>query len=99
MPIDPGSPTTAFTQIGIGFAPSQSGVYAICNGQGQYIYFGESNDIQRRLAEHLADANHAMHQNGAAFFCWEVNVTAAGRVARQNALIAAYATPCNQRMG
>ena len=80
-------------------APAQSGVYAICNAQGGYVYFGESNDIQRRLTEHLNDRTHCMHRNGAASFAFELVGTALARMFRQNELIRLYPTPCNQMLG
>lgn len=79
-------------------APNASGVYAIYN-QNRYVYFGESNDIQRRLLEHLNDRQHAMHVHGAVSFAFDLVATEAGRKARQNQLIAGCPTPCNQMFG
>lgn len=100
MAIRPGDPAFQFSLLGIALnAPAASGVYAICDGQGNYLYFGESNDIARRLTEHLNDARHPMHGHGASRFAYELHDNALTRVARQNQLIALYPCPCNQRFG
>ena len=88
-----------FTEASIRMsAPAASGVYVIYDAQGKYIYFGESNDVQRRLLEHLNDAGTCIKRNGPANFAFEV-VAANLRVSRQDALIRAYPTPCNARLG
>ena len=57
MAIVPGQPMDGqFNAYGIALsAPAASAVYAICGAQGTYLYFGESNNIQCRLTEHLND--------------------------------------------
>jgi predicted GIY-YIG superfamily endonuclease len=75
-----------------------SGVYAIYNQQ-RWIYFGESNDLQRRLLEHLNNAGSCILNNAPNGFMFEVNATEAGRTARQNALILALSPACNQTLG
>jgi hypothetical protein len=98
MPIGPGQPGQHFTREGIlSGAPNTSGVYALYHTG--WVYFGESNDIQRRLLEHLNEAGSAILRNAPTAFCFEFVHGDAQRIARQNQLIAAYATPCNQRMG
>lgn len=99
MPIGPGLPTIAFNATSLLTVPSQSGVYAICNAQGGYIYFGESNDLQRRLTEHLNDTTHAMHKHGAVSFAFDVVPGELQRVLRQNELILAHNPVCNQMLG
>jgi len=100
MAIALGEPTIPLTTLGIAiFAPAASGVYAICDANNAYVYFGESNDIQRRLTEHLNDATHCIHRHGAASFTFDLVDGAFARILRQNELIAAYRTPCNQMMG
>jgi len=100
MAIQPGDQTFSFSALGIALsAPAASGVYALCNPQGGYLYFGESNDIQRRLSEHLNDPYDCPNRNGAASFAYELWTTEELRVARQNLLIAMYPTVCNQMMG
>ena len=100
MAIQPSDPAYPFTSYGIALnAPATSGVYAICDASGNYLYFGESNDIQRRLSEHLNDPYDLPSSSGAALFAFEEWPTEALRVARQNVLIAMYSAPCNQRFG
>lgn len=100
MAIQPGDPAFGFQILSILLhAPTSGGVYAICDAQGKYLYFGESNDISRRLTEHRNDAVHAMHRHGATQFAFEVIADAATRTARQNQLIALYRPPCNQMFG
>lgn len=99
MPIAVGQPTFAFTEASIkNNAPSASGVYALCNQDGVYLYFGETNDLQRRLLEHLNETGTCIKRQGAANFAFDF-VSAQTRVKRQNELILAYRTPCNQMLG
>lgn len=78
-------------------APTKSGVYAIFK-QGVWIYFGESNDIQRRLTEHLNETGTCIKRQMPTAFSYEL-WPEAQRVARQNQLIAEFRTPCNQMLG
>jgi hypothetical protein len=72
-----GQPGFNFNQASIDAnAPSQSGVYALYNHG--WVYIGESNDIRRRLHEHLNDPRIMRYQPTG--FCFEL--------ARQDALIA-----------
>jgi excinuclease UvrABC nuclease subunit len=98
MAIGPGRSGFQFNAAGVLYAPHVPGVYAIFNAQ-RYVFFGESNDLQRRLAEHLNDRTHAMHRYGAASFSFELINDPAQRLLRQNQLIQAHPTPCNQRLG
>ena len=96
MRIAPGFPAYPFTTDGVTKnAPSKSGVYAICNARGSYVYFGDHGDIQGRLTEHLQDRGHAMHRYGAAFFAYEVLEHPIMRMHRRNDLIKAFPTPFN----
>ena len=100
MAIGLGNPTFSFTALGVTLnAPSASGVYAICDDGGGYIYFGESNDIRRRLTEHLNDRTHSMHRNGAASFAFDLVADNLERVIRQNELIRVHQPRCNQMLG
>jgi excinuclease UvrABC nuclease subunit len=84
-----------FTQRGIrANAPNAPGVYAIYNQQ--WIYFGESDDVQRRLLEHLNDPKGSIMQSAPTGFTFELVPTPQQRVARQHQLIAQYPTQCNQ---
>ena len=98
MPIGPGQSGVTFTQAGIlASAPNASGVYALYNNT--WIYFGESGDIQGRLLDHLRATGTCIQQQGPTGFTFELVAGEQARIARQNQLIAAYPTPCNQRMG
>ena len=100
MAIQPGEPTFTFNALGIEFgAPAASGVYAICAVGAESIYFGESNNIQRRLLEHLDDPYDCVNASSAALFAVERYPTNAARVRRQNQLIVLYSTVCNQMFG
>ena len=100
MAIQAGDPVHPLSHHGIAlYAPAKSGTYAICDGNGVYIYFGESKDVQRRLSEHLNDPYDLIHVYGAVSFTYELYETELERVLRQNALILAFPTPCNQRLG
>ncbi len=96
MPIEPGQDGFTFSLSSIkANAPAASGVYTLYNPRG-YIYFGESNDIARRLTQHLDDLDSCINRLGATFFAFELVPTEAARVARQTQLIVLYRTPCNQ---
>jgi hypothetical protein len=41
-------------------APVRQGVYGIRSGE-KWVYFGQSDDLRRRLLEHLSDPSHCMH--------------------------------------
>ena len=74
------------------------GVYAIFNSQN-WIYFGESGEIQGRLLEHLNGYNPYITRSAPTGFQFELVAGHAQRVARQNQLIASLGSLCNQRMG
>lgn len=76
-------------------APAMPGVYGIFR-DGQWIYVGESNSIQRRLNEHLGDLLHNMHRYGPTHFVYEL---CDNRITRQNQLILECAPCCNQMFG
>ena len=73
------------------------GVYGIMNSRSQIIYIGETDDFNRRIAEHRADTTHCMHRYGPALV--RAEVVTGGEVARRDReriLIAEYLPPCNQ---
>lgn len=74
-------------------APAAPGVYAIYSGK-RWVYFGESEDLRRRLLEHLTDRSHCMHQFPDLQYSVEL---APNRVDRLQDLLRAYPTPCNSR--
>lgn len=97
MSITPGATGFSFNEAGItGNAPNASGVYALYNTG--WVYFGESNDIQRRLLEHLRNPGILVALAAPTGFVFEL-VPAQLRVGRQNELIRLYPPLCNQRLG
>ncbi len=99
MPIGPGQTGYPWTyQSILQSAPHASGVYAIYNPQ-QWIYVGESGDIQTRLMQHWNDDNACITRNAPTGFQFELVAGEAQRVARQNQLIAALNPTCNERLG
>jgi GIY-YIG catalytic domain-containing protein len=95
MAIFPGQPTVPLDQVGVSLAPFEGGVYAICAADGRYLYFGETNDVRRRLMEHLDDTNGCVLRAGGVFFAYEIYPSYGTRVARRDKLIAMYLPPCN----
>ena len=92
------APSGVFSEVGIrASAPASSGVYAIYN-RTTWIYVGESNDIQRRLLEHVGEVGTCINRSAPASFCYET-VAASTRVQRQNGLILELRPSCNQRLG
>jgi predicted GIY-YIG superfamily endonuclease len=98
MVIAPGQTGFVFSQAGINAsAPQKSGVYAIYNSN-RWIYIGETNDLRRRLTEHLNEGGSCIKKHNPTDFIFE-EFPEAFRVARQNALIAQYYPACNQMFG
>jgi hypothetical protein len=75
-------------------APPNSGVYAILN-TAVCIYAGEGGDIQACLLHHFTGDTRII-RNAPTRFQFEL-IPAAQRVARQNQLIAALNSVCNQK--
>jgi hypothetical protein len=65
-------------------APGASGVYTIYTAQ-QWVYVGESDDIQQSLFRHLNDPNSSINRFGPLSFSFEL-APADERRARQRAL-------------
>lgn len=97
MAIGPGLPGFLFNRMSIiQKAPNASGCYALYS-QG-WVYIGESNDIQRRLPEHLAEVGTRIRRAGPTGFTFEL-CAAHLRVDRQNTPIAQLQPSCNQMFG
>jgi hypothetical protein len=73
-------------------APNTSGVYTIYTSQ-QWLYVGESGDVQESLFGHLNRPSACMARAGALSFSFEV-VPPLERVTRQQALVTALAPTC-----
>ena len=76
-------------------APSDSGVYGIFS-RIQWIYVGESRDIQQRLLEHIEDTEADIKRYGPTGFVFELQPEAA-RAARRDALLRELPVECKQR--
>ena len=96
----PWNNTNPFAYHSVGMitgAPAASGVYGIYNAQ-QWIYIGESQNIQARLLQHLNGDNPCIARLNPTSFMFELSPDNQ-RVARQNQLILEFPTACNQRLG
>ena len=60
-------------------APVKQGVYGIRSGD-KWVYFGQTEDIRRRLMEHLSDRSHCMYRYPNLEFVCEVTPIAEDRL-------------------
>ena len=72
-------------------APVKEGVYGIRSGK-TWVYLGQSEDLRRRLMEHLQDLSHPMHRYPKLEFSYETTPTAGDRL-RQ--LLMEFRPVCN----
>ena len=99
MAIGPGLTGLSYNQQGIVSVPHASGVYALYTAQ-KWVYVGESDDIQRRLVEHVTTADTYITRQQPTGFMFELVIgDEARRRARLNQLIVALNPVCNQIMG
>jgi excinuclease UvrABC nuclease subunit len=70
-------------------------VYGVMNANKQIIYIGQTDDLKRRMAEHINDTRHCMHRYAPRLVSVEVINVEASRLAREKALIDEYRPPCN----
>ena len=85
-----------FTALVVGTrAPSTSGVYGISNAR-EWIYIGETEDIQSALFHHLQDVNTSLMKRQPTGFVFET-CDGAHRSARQDRLVLEYEPVCNRR--
>lgn len=87
----------AFSIVSIrAHAPAASGVYGIANPR-EWIYIGETDNIQARLLEHLAEHSGTQIQSQAPTgFAYELCDSPA-RAGRQDRLVQQYEPVCNRR--
>ena len=84
-----------FTPLGIrSIAPADGGVYGISNAR-EWIYIGESDNIQRSLMEHLAGSEATLENWSPTGFVYEVCGQAI-RASRQDRLVLEYEPACNR---
>lgn len=75
--------------------PTVGGVYRVTNHLKQVIYVGRTDDLCRRIAEHVANEFHCMHRYGPRFILFEHYSTQQERIAREKQLIETIKPPCN----
>jgi hypothetical protein len=75
-------------------APALSGVYGISNAR-EWIYIGETDNIQQMLMEHVRESNTALLKRQPTGFVFEV-CAPARRADRQDRLVFEYAPVCNR---
>jgi len=75
------------------YAPTASGVYGISNAL-EWIYIGETDDIQGALLTHLGEYASPLMRSKPAGFVFEV-CDRARRPARQERLVSEYGPSCN----
>jgi hypothetical protein len=76
------------------YAPASSGVYGISNGR-EWLYIGETHDIQDQLLAHLRDVTSLLNARKPTGFVFEV-CSAADRLGRQDRLVSEYEPICNR---
>lgn len=76
------------------YAPDRSGIYGISNA-GEWIYIGETDNIQEALLGHLCETDTALLQRLPTGFVFEV-CDRALRSPRQDRLVLEYEPTCNR---
>jgi predicted GIY-YIG superfamily endonuclease len=76
------------------YAPVSSGVYGISNAR-EWIYIGETENIQSSLLDHLHEINTTLKKREPTGFVFEV-CDQAHRSSRQDRLIVEYGPSCNR---
>lgn len=69
-------------------APAASGVYGISNAR-EWIYIGQTDNIQGKLLDHLSEANSLLKKRGPTGFAFEL-CEASIRTSRQDRLVLEY---------
>jgi hypothetical protein len=84
----------AFSNVSIrAHAPAMPGVYGISNAR-QWIYIGETDNIQERLLTHLLDLGSEIKAQSPTGFTYEVCEWQT-RSSRYNRLVTEYGPVCN----
>ena len=94
MPFDQAIPRTFTVSSVQENAPALSGVYGISNA-GEWIYIGETDDIQAALLRHLQEADTALLKRQPTGFVFEI-CGVAKRIDRQDRLVREYEPACNR---
>jgi hypothetical protein len=77
--------------------PASSGVYGLSNGR-EWVYVGETDNIQARLLEHLEESDRRPAEGAPTGFNFEV-CSPGDRIARQQRLIVELDPVRNGRVG
>ena len=94
MPFDQPFPRS-FTESSVQeHAPTLSGVYGISNAS-EWVYIGETDNLQRALLLHLEESNTALLQQQPTGFVFEL-CDRAKRPDRQDRLVLEYEPTCNR---
>jgi predicted GIY-YIG superfamily endonuclease len=75
-------------------APAVSGIYGITSAR-EWIYIGETDNIQQMLLGHLQEANTALLRKQPTGFVYEA-CEPAKRAGRQDRLVLEYEPTCNR---
>jgi hypothetical protein len=94
MPFQPPFPRPFTASSVRDYAPALSGIYGISNA-GEWIYIGESDNVQAALLGHLQESNTGLLNRQPTGFVFEV-CDRALRTARQNRLVLEYEPTCNR---
>jgi DNA polymerase-3 subunit epsilon len=63
-----------------------AGVYGIFDDQGRCIYIGKTDNLKRRMAEHMGDRSHPMHRYQLAYLLFESLASESERTSRESVL-------------
>jgi hypothetical protein len=78
------------------YAPVASGVYGLSNAS-QWLYVGESDNIQAALMAHLSDPDSELMKLAPKGFVVEI-CDRSKRLLRQDRLVGEYKPVCNERL-
>jgi predicted GIY-YIG superfamily endonuclease len=70
-------------------------VYGVLDAANRVVYVGQTDDLQRRIEEHLADVRHCMHRSGGISGVADVVSDPTERNRRESYLIREYNPSCN----
>jgi hypothetical protein len=94
MPFDQFRPMPFTPRAIESHAPVASGVYGLSNAR-EWIYIGETDDIQGALFHHLQDPGASLMKRQPTGFVFEI-CDGARRPARQDRLVLEYEPVCNR---
>ncbi len=91
---------SSFTSWGVSSVPESEGVYELFDTGKNLIYIGRSDNLRRRLTEHLNTSDACI--KSASYFTYEVTSRS---ISREQELLAEYKRihgkypPCNDKLG